>query len=57
MLKNFENILELRHWLAHGRWWQLEPAINLSVGEIKDIVDNVLYAMGIPSSGDTRLNS
>ncbi|HIJ85165.1 MAG: hypothetical protein HW380_1608 [Magnetococcales bacterium] len=48
LLKNFEDILELRHWLAHGRWWQLEPAVNLPVSEIKDIVDNALDAMSLP---------
>lgn len=48
LLKNFEDILELRHWLAHGRWWQLEPAVNLPVSEIKETVENVLFAMNLP---------
>lgn len=50
LLENFENILELRHWLAHGRWWQLEPLVNLSVSDIKDIADNALFAMEIPGT-------
>lgn len=48
LLQNFVDVLELRHWLAHGRWWQLEPTVNLPVSEIKEIVENALDAMSLP---------
>lgn len=48
LIDNFENILELRHWLAHGRWWNLDPALHLSVDDVKDIVENALDAMNLP---------
>jgi hypothetical protein len=48
LIQNYVDVLELRHWLAHGRWWNLEPAVDLPVSEIKDIVENALDAMGLP---------
>ncbi|MBF0137223.1 MAG: hypothetical protein H7833_08730 [Magnetococcus sp. DMHC-1] len=47
MLAELESILELRHWLAHGRWWNLQPTCHLSVEDVKDIVENALHAMDL----------
>ncbi|MBF0155422.1 MAG: hypothetical protein HQL64_16935 [Magnetococcales bacterium] len=44
----FGDILELRHWLAHGRWWNLKPGLPpYAVSDIYHIVDGVLRVMGL----------
>ncbi|MBF0416076.1 MAG: hypothetical protein HQL79_09955 [Magnetococcales bacterium] len=41
----YKAALELRHWLAHGRWWNLRSGHTVS--NIQQIVDDVLRTMGL----------
>lgn len=47
---DFKGILELRHWLAHGRYW--EPSLprelrQYQVVDIYDIANSLLEGMGV----------
>ncbi|MBF0137197.1 MAG: hypothetical protein HQL65_13235 [Magnetococcales bacterium] len=46
-IDNYEKSLELRHWLAHGRNWNLSPTSRFAVKDVKRIVENVLSVMNI----------
>lgn len=41
----YKSVLGLRHWLAHGRWWNLRSGDTVS--NIQQIVNDVLQTMGL----------
>ena len=47
---DFRGVLRLRHWLAHGRWW--EPKLgrlpsSYSPADVYDTAQNLLSAVGV----------
>ena len=42
---DFKAALNLRHWLAHGRYWTPKFRMNYSPGDVYDIANNLLTAI------------
>lgn len=46
-VSDFKGVLGLRHWLAHGRYWDPKLGRDYSPGDVYDIAFNLLQAMGV----------
>ncbi|MBF0097966.1 MAG: hypothetical protein HQM04_13630 [Magnetococcales bacterium] len=47
-VNTYKTILDLRNWLAHGRWWNLSSGLPVhTVEDIHQISNDVLQAMGL----------
>lgn len=47
-ISTYKAVLDLRHWLAHGRWWNLSSGLPThTVEDIHQISNDVLKAMGL----------